>query len=81
MLKKPALKLNYFIIQENSDLMKQLERRSEELQDARDQAELLEFRVLELEEERDKVYNSSIFLVLPYAGIGISSGAIRAHLT
>ena len=56
MLKKPALKLNYFIFQENSDLMKQLERRSEELQDARDQAELLEFRVLELEEERDKVY-------------------------
>ena len=76
MLKKPALKLNYFIFQENSDLMKQLERRSEELQDARDQAELLEFRVLELEEERDKVYNSSIFLALSYAGIGISSGAM-----
>ena len=61
-------------------MMKQLERRSEELQDARDQAELLEFRVLELEEERDKVCNSSIFLVLPYAGIGKSFGAIRAHL-
>ena len=33
-----------------------------ELQDAKDQAELLEFRVLELEEEQEKVF-STIFML------------------
>ena len=58
--------------QENNDccaeLRKQFEKEDmklrEELQDAKDQSELLEFRVLELEEEKERVnYSRLIFRI------------------